>query len=59
MIITYLERHHNEKNMHRFYRLSPSPTLFGQYALIRVWGRCSDKPSFANEGSAKKIGLNK
>jgi predicted DNA-binding WGR domain protein len=54
MIIAYLERHHDEKNMHRFYRLTLCPTLFGQYALIREWGRCSDKPSFGKRGQRKE-----
>lgn len=28
-----------EKNMRRFYRLDVQPTLFGEYALVREWGR--------------------
>lgn len=54
MIIAYLERHNDEKNMHRFYRLTLSPTLFGEYALIREWGRCSNKPSFGKRGQRKE-----
>jgi predicted DNA-binding WGR domain protein len=27
------------KNMRRFYRLSVEPTLFGDFALVRQWGR--------------------
>lgn len=27
------------KNMRRFYRLDIQPTLFGEFALIREWGR--------------------
>ena len=51
MIIAYLEKHDNEKNMHRYYRLSICLTLFGQYALVREWGRCSQ----GFPGSCKKI----
>jgi predicted DNA-binding WGR domain protein len=35
----YLERHDPEKNMARFYRMTLAPTLFGEWALIREWGR--------------------
>ena len=31
------------KNMRRFYRLSVEPTLFGDYALVRQWGRIGAK----------------
>lgn len=27
------------KKMRRFYRLSVEPTLFGEFALVREWGR--------------------
>jgi predicted DNA-binding WGR domain protein len=27
------------KNMHRFYRLDVQPDLFGQWCLMREWGR--------------------
>jgi predicted DNA-binding WGR domain protein len=27
------------KNMRRFYRLSVEPTLFGDFVLVREWGR--------------------
>lgn len=29
----------SEHNMARFYKLDVQPTLFGQWALIREWGR--------------------
>ncbi|RDV11857.1 WGR domain-containing protein [Pontibacter diazotrophicus] len=35
----YLERHQPEKNMRRYYRLYVTPTLFGEFALVREWGR--------------------
>lgn len=31
------------KNMRRFYRLSVEPTLFGDFALVREWGRVGAK----------------
>jgi predicted DNA-binding WGR domain protein len=31
------------KNMRRFYRLSLEPTLFGDFALVREWGRIGAK----------------
>jgi predicted DNA-binding WGR domain protein len=50
MIIAYLERHNDEKNMHRFYRLAICPTLFGEYALVREWGRCTGRPTYGKRG---------
>ena len=34
-----LEKRVPEKNQHRFYRLLLAPTLFGEWSLIREWGR--------------------
>ena len=34
-----LERRNPENNMARFYAVSVAPTLFGQWALVREWGR--------------------
>lgn len=34
-----LEKRILEKNQHRFYRLILAPTLFGEWSLIREWGR--------------------
>jgi predicted DNA-binding WGR domain protein len=31
------------KNMRRFYRLYVEPTLFGDFALVREWGRIGAK----------------
>lgn len=50
MVMAYLERHNKDLNLHRFYRLTLCPTLFGAFALIREWGRCSEKPSFTRCG---------
>ena len=36
---TYLERIDHARNMARYYRLSVVETLFGEWAMIREWGR--------------------
>ena len=35
----YLERHEPEKNMHRFYQMYVTPGIFGDWSLVREWGR--------------------
>ena len=35
----YLVRHQPDKNMHRFYQMLVMPSLFGDWSLIREWGR--------------------
>jgi predicted DNA-binding WGR domain protein len=35
----YLERHDPTKNLYRFYRLSLEKNLFGEWSLMREWGR--------------------
>jgi len=35
----YLERRVPEKNLSRFYRIAVVPTLFGEWSLLREWGR--------------------
>ena len=35
----HFERHVPADNMARFYRLEVLPTLFGEWALLRSWGR--------------------
>jgi len=35
----YLERKDPDKNMNRFYKVVVTETLFGEWALIREWGR--------------------
>ena len=34
-----LHRIDHEQNMHRYYRLDVQPDLFGEWALVREWGR--------------------
>ena len=38
-MITYLEREDPSKNSRRFYALQVTQTIFGSWALIRIWGR--------------------
>lgn len=35
----YLEYHQPEENKHRFYQLFIVPTLFGDWSVVREWGR--------------------
>lgn len=39
MSTVQLRRVDPARNMARFYLLTVQPTLFGQYALVREWGR--------------------
>jgi predicted DNA-binding WGR domain protein len=34
-----LHKHAPERNLHRFYALQVAPNLFGEWSLIRHWGR--------------------
>lgn len=35
----YLEKRDPSRNQHRYYSIMVLPTLFGQWAMIREWGR--------------------
>jgi len=35
----YLERHDPDKNLHRFYQMIVTPGIFGDWSLVREWGR--------------------
>ena len=39
MTATVLYRIDASKHMHRFYRLDVQPNLFGEWCLMREWGR--------------------
>lgn len=39
MSAVYLTRVDDSKNMARYYRMSLQPTLFGEWAVVREWGR--------------------
>jgi predicted DNA-binding WGR domain protein len=34
-----LERHNPARRMHRYYRLTVERNLFGEWSLVREWGR--------------------
>lgn len=38
-MICHFERRNALKNMARFYRLELRPTLFGEWSVVRLWGR--------------------
>jgi predicted DNA-binding WGR domain protein len=35
----YLERHNPSRRIHRFYCLKVEPNLFGEWSMVRTWGR--------------------
>jgi predicted DNA-binding WGR domain protein len=37
--LTYLTRADPTRNVNRFYLVVVTPTLFGEWALVREWGR--------------------
>lgn len=39
MTAIMLTRTNNSRNMARFYKLDVQPTLFGEWSVIREWGR--------------------
>jgi predicted DNA-binding WGR domain protein len=54
-----LERRCPEKNMARFYVLAIEPTLFGEAALVREWGRLGSEGRrrvdlHADDGTARE-----
>ena len=53
----YLVRHDDDKNMHRFYQVFVTPGIFGDWSLVREWGRVGSpgtvrKDWFDTEGEA-------
>ncbi len=54
-MIPYLERHNDEKNMHRYYCLAICPTLFSEYTLVRERGRCPKRSSYVKIGRRKEV----
>lgn len=35
----YLEKHDPDQNMHRFYQILVTPGIFGDWSLVKEWGR--------------------
>jgi predicted DNA-binding WGR domain protein len=57
----YLERHDPEQNLHRFYQLHVVPGIFGDWSLVREWGRIGSpgtvrKEWFGSEAAAVAAG---
>jgi predicted DNA-binding WGR domain protein len=57
-----LERIDPAQNMSRFYKIDVQPTLFGEWALIREWGRIGRggtvrSTSFPTAAEAEAAGL--
>jgi predicted DNA-binding WGR domain protein len=60
-MITTMYRVDPKANMARFYALSLQPTLFGEWALVREWGRigqrsCSLLNTYADLRAASQAG---
>jgi predicted DNA-binding WGR domain protein len=45
----YLERHDTAKNMHRFYQMFVTPGLFGDWSLVKEWGRVGSPGTVRSE----------
>lgn len=58
----YLEKRDTARNMQRYYRVSVAPTLFGEFALVREWGRIGQRGGsrmecwFASKEEAQRYG---
>ena len=50
----YLERHDAEKNMHRFYQLHIAPGIFGDWSLVKEWGRVGSPGTLRKEWFEKE-----
>lgn len=57
--VAYLEKRDPARNMQRYYRVSVTPTLFGEFAMVREWGRLGQRGGsrmecwFASEEEAR------
>jgi predicted DNA-binding WGR domain protein len=45
----YLERHDPGKNMHRFYQIDVTPGIFGDWSLVKEWGRVGSPGTVRSE----------
>jgi predicted DNA-binding WGR domain protein len=59
-----LEKRLPEKNQFRFYRLDLQPTLFGEWSVVREWGRIGRQgrvvvDTFKTEPEAQSVLLQK
>lgn len=60
--VAYLEKREAVRNMQRYYRVIVVPTLFGEWAMVREWGRIGQRGGsrmecwFADEADARRSG---
>ena len=54
MTAIHLARIDAEKNMERFYKLDVQPTLFGEWSLVREWGRIG-RAQYASRCTAHEV----
>jgi predicted DNA-binding WGR domain protein len=52
--MAFLTRADQAKNLHRFYIVRLAPTLFGEWALVREWGR-SGSPGTVRSRSFQQV----
>ena len=63
MKLGYLQRHDDAKYVHRYYYITIVPNLFGNFVLIREWGRIGStggqrkEDGFPNEIASLEVGL--
>jgi predicted DNA-binding WGR domain protein len=57
MSTIYLEKHNPDKNMHRFYAMHVTQTIFGDWALIREWGRIGSPGTVQKTSESFQNGL--
>lgn len=53
--MTTLYRFKPEANMARFYAFTIQPTLFGEWALVREWGRIGRRPQCCPQEAARLL----
>jgi len=61
MSLTYLERRNPDRNEARYYMVRVMPTLFGEWAVVREWGRIGSPGTvrtewFGSEEAARTAG---
>jgi predicted DNA-binding WGR domain protein len=50
----HLRRIDSDRNMARFYAMSVQPNLFGEWSLLREWGRIGSAGRFITRGFASE-----
>ena len=49
MDLVYMVRHDSPENMRRFYKMTVSPGIFGEWSLVREWGRIGSPGTLRKE----------